>query len=146
MNDNDTLDLAAIRARLKSVKGKAYWRSLEELAETAEFKALLAREFPRQALAAGVLNRRDFLKLMAAQGAGLRILTGAMTSPTLIDQLQGLLKQYPAAKWIRYEPINRDNVYAGTQLAFGQALEPVYHLDKADVILSLNADFLRSVA
>src|SRR5258708_9429751 len=75
MNDNDALDLAAIRARLKSVKGKAYWRSLEELAETEEFKALLAREFPRQALAAGVLNRRDFLKLMAASLAlaGLRV-------------------------------------------------------------------------
>src|SRR5258708_20258030 len=66
MNDNDELDLAAIRARLKSVKGMSYGRSLEELAETEEFKALLAREFPRQALAAGVLNRRDFLKLMAA--------------------------------------------------------------------------------
>src|SRR5262249_30628394 len=60
------LDLAAIRARLAQAKGKAYWRSLEELAQTPEFKAILSREFPRQAFAATNLNRRQFLKLAAA--------------------------------------------------------------------------------
>ena len=30
----------------------------------------------------------------------------------------------------------------GARLAFGEALEPIYHLDKADVILALDADFL----
>ena len=31
---------------------------------------------------------------------------------------------------------------AGCRLAFGEDLEPVYHLDRADVIVSLDADFL----
>src|SRR5690242_11906672 len=60
------LHLSALRARFSAVNGKAYWRSLEELAETPEFQELLRREFPRQANAAGALNRREFLKLTAA--------------------------------------------------------------------------------
>src|SRR5215475_10034386 len=60
------LDLAAIREQLSNVKGKAYWRSLSELADTPEFKEMLKREFPRQANAAYALSRRDFLKFTAA--------------------------------------------------------------------------------
>ena len=41
-----------------------------------------------------------------------------------------------------YEPVTRDAVRAGCRLAFGEELEPVYHLDKADVIVALDADFL----
>jgi len=76
------------------------------------------------------------------QGAGIRILTRTVTSPTLADQLRTVLKIYPQAKWHVYEPVNRDNVYAGAQLAFGQAVETQYDFEKADVILSLDADFL----
>src|SRR5712692_2628383 len=62
------LDLAAIRARLQDSRGRHYWRSLEELAESDGFRELLEREFPRQAAewtddAAG---RRQFLKVMGA--------------------------------------------------------------------------------
>src|SRR6266566_5260228 len=39
-------------------------------------------------------------------------------------------------------PLNRDNVYAGAQMAFGQPVETIYKLDAADVIVSLDADFL----
>ncbi len=41
-----------------------------------------------------------------------------------------------------WEPINRDNVYEGAKLAFGEAVETRYDLSKADVIVSLDADFL----
>lgn len=76
----------------------------------------------------------------ASSGAGLRILTETVTSPTLFNQLQALLTQFPNAVWHQYEPVNRDNVYAGAQLAFGEAVEPIYRLDQADVIVSLEAD------
>ena len=75
-------------------------------------------------------------------GAGLRILTESITSPTLVSQLQALLTQFPNAVWHQYEPINRDQVYAGAQLAFGTAVEPIYRLAQADVIVSLDADIL----
>ncbi|MEO7135588.1 MAG: TAT-variant-translocated molybdopterin oxidoreductase, partial [Vicinamibacterales bacterium] len=80
----------------------------------------------------------------ASKGAGLRILTETVASPTLAAQIQQVLAQQPGAKWIQWEPVNRDNARAGSRLAFGQYVEPVYDLSKADVILSLDADFLAS--
>ncbi len=78
----------------------------------------------------------------ALQGAGIRILTPTISSPTLADQLRGFLKIYPQAKWHVYEPVNRDNVLEGAKLAFGQPVETRYDFSKADVIVSLDADFL----
>jgi molybdopterin-containing oxidoreductase family iron-sulfur binding subunit len=75
-------------------------------------------------------------------GAGLRILTGTVTSPTLTWQIRRILSAYPEAKWHQYEAVNQDNVRAGTELAFGRIVHPVYHFDNADVILSLDSDFL----
>jgi MoCo/4Fe-4S cofactor protein with predicted Tat translocation signal len=76
------------------------------------------------------------------QGAGIRILTQATSSPTLSSQMDQFLKTFPAARWITYEPVNRDNVYDGARMAFGQAVEPQYKFDVADIIVSLDADFL----
>jgi len=76
------------------------------------------------------------------QGAGIRILTPTISSPTLADQLRNFLKIYPQAKWHVYEPINRDNVLEGAKLAFGQPVETRYDFSKAKVIVSLDADFL----
>jgi MoCo/4Fe-4S cofactor protein with predicted Tat translocation signal len=76
------------------------------------------------------------------QGAGIRILTPTISSPTLADQLRNFQKVYPEAKWHVYEPVNRDNVLEGAKLAFGQPVETRYDLSKADVIVSLDADFL----
>jgi MoCo/4Fe-4S cofactor protein with predicted Tat translocation signal len=76
------------------------------------------------------------------QGAGIRILTTTTTSPTLADQLRSFLKLYPQAKWHLYQPVNRDNVLEGAKMAFGQPVETRYDFSNADVIVSLDADFL----
>src|SRR5688572_28788699 len=76
------------------------------------------------------------------QGAGLRILTETVTSPTLISQIQALLKQYPQAKWHHYEPVCLDGARAGAIQAFGRPVNTIYRFDKADRILSLDSDFL----
>ena len=76
------------------------------------------------------------------QGAGIRILTTTITSPTLADQIRNFQKIYPQAKWHVYEPVNRDNVLEGAKMAFGQPVETRYDFSKADVIVSLDADFL----
>src|ERR1700723_762920 len=78
----------------------------------------------------------------ALQGAGIRVLTPTISSPTLADQLRGFLKIYPQAKWHEYEPVNRDNALEGAKLAFGQPVETRYDFSKADVIVSLDAAFL----
>jgi MoCo/4Fe-4S cofactor protein with predicted Tat translocation signal len=75
-------------------------------------------------------------------GAGIRILTQTISSPTLKDQMHSLLAMYPKAKWHVYEPANRDNAVEGAKLAFGEALETQYRLENAAVIVSLDADFL----
>ena len=66
----------------------------------------------------------------ALQGAGIRILTPTISSPTLADQLRGFLKLYPQAKWHVYEPVNRDNVLEGAKMAFGQPVETQYRAGK----------------
>src|SRR4030095_2130406 len=76
---------------------------------------------------------------------GFRILTETVTSPTLASQLQAILQQFPTAQWHQYEPINSDNSRAASRMAFGKYMEPRYHFDKADIILSLDADFLSSM-
>ncbi len=75
-------------------------------------------------------------------GGGVRILTQTVSSPTLTAQIKDYLEANPQAKWHVYEPINRDNVYEGAKLAFGEPVETRYDLSKADVIVSLDADFL----
>ena len=76
------------------------------------------------------------------QGTGIRFLTGTIVSPTLANQLTALLKAQPQAKWYQWEGANRDSARAGLKAAFGQYVEPQYKMDAADVILSLDADFL----
>ena len=75
-------------------------------------------------------------------GVGIRILTTTVSSPALADQLRNFLKVYPQAKWHAYEPVNRDNALEGAKMAFGQPVETRYDFSKADVIVSLDADFL----
>lgn len=76
------------------------------------------------------------------QGAGLRILTETVISPTLADQIKTLLQKYPAAKWHQYEPVTRDNVRLGAQMAFGQPVNTIYRFDQAARVVALDADFL----
>ncbi len=78
----------------------------------------------------------------AAQGRGMRVLTGSVVSPTLARQMTALLQAFPAAKWHQYDAAGRDSVRAGAKLAFGEHVETRYAFDKARVILSLDADFL----
>src|SRR5579871_503011 len=85
---------------------------------------------------------KQFATASAQGGEGVRILTETVTSPTLNDQIQDFLTRYPRAQWHHYEPCGRDNVQAGAMLAFGSPVNTVYHFDKADRILSLDADFL----
>ena len=61
------MNIDALRARLDGTRGREYWRSLESLAETPEFKEFLHREFPQNASEwLDPVGRRNFLKLMGA--------------------------------------------------------------------------------
>ena len=268
-NPRKKLDLAAARARLDGARGRDYWRSLDDLAATPEFRDMLEREFPRQAIGwADDENpdegRRKFLKLMGASlalgglaactrqpteyivpyvrqpeelipgrplfyatahtvngvangllveshegrptkvegnpehpatlgacdifsqasvlqlydpdrlqaltfesdirgwdefygalrialaaqkakdGAGLRILTETVTSPTMADQFRRIQQAYPAMKWHQWEPAGPHSARAGASTVFGQPVNTYYNLANANVVVSLDSDFLAS--
>ena len=61
----DTLD--SLQQRLANARGPAYWRTLEELASTADFRALVAEKLPSAlAILDEGIDRRRFLGLLAA--------------------------------------------------------------------------------
>ncbi len=84
------------------------------------------------------------LELAGSKGAGFRLLTETVASPTLADQIRSLLAQFPSAKWHQYEPCGRDGAREGSRMAFGEYVNTVYRFDQAEVILSLDSDFLCS--
>ncbi len=79
------------------------------------------------------------------RGQGLRILIETSTSPTLARLLASVTKRWPQAKWGAYESINSDQSLAGQRLAYGAkatSYSPVYDFSQADVIVSIEYDFL----
>jgi hypothetical protein len=68
-------------------------------------------------------------------GTGIYFLSATITSPTLARQWQAVQKAYPKAKLVQYDP-----AIAGT--AFASGVTPRYELKDANVIVSLDADFL----
>jgi molybdopterin-containing oxidoreductase family iron-sulfur binding subunit len=78
----------------------------------------------------------------AKGGAGLAILTRPVTSPTLAAQIEAVKKALPNVAWHQWDPAGRHNVNEGAKLAFGSYANPVYNLAKANVVVSLDSDFL----
>ena len=87
----------------------------------------------------------NFIGILGSQkaknGAGIRILTETVTSPSLGAQMQDALKAYPAMKWYQWEPTGHGR-RMGAQLAFGQFLNATYKFDQAEVVLSIDSNFL----
>ncbi len=77
-----------------------------------------------------------------AGGKGLAILTGRVTSPTLVAAIAALREIYPGLRWYGYEPVGREAEAAGAKLAFGRPLDTIYRFADARVVLSLGGDFL----
>jgi MoCo/4Fe-4S cofactor protein with predicted Tat translocation signal len=77
-------------------------------------------------------------------GAGIRILTETVTSPSMADQMAALRKLYPGAKWHQWEPAGPHSARAGAALAFGAPTNTYYDLSKANVVVALDSDFLAS--
>jgi MoCo/4Fe-4S cofactor protein with predicted Tat translocation signal len=97
-----------------------------------------------------IRNWKDFQRavegrlraLQSLEGGGLRILTGAVTSPTLAAQLDELVAALPGARWIQWEAAGRHNAEAAAIRGGGRPAEAVYDLSRADVVVSLDADLL----
>ena len=114
-----SVNLAAARERLQSRGGAAYWRSLEELAETPEFGELLDREFPRFASEwPDGVSRRNFLQLAAAS-LGLAGLTACTRQP--IEKIVPYVRQ--AEEFLPGKPILFATSMALSGVATGLLIE-----------------------
>ncbi|HUP64381.1 MAG TPA: TAT-variant-translocated molybdopterin oxidoreductase [Thermoanaerobaculia bacterium] len=80
--------------------------------------------------------------LRARGGEGLRILTEPVSSPTFADQMAKLRQRFPAAVWHTWQPVTGDDRRDGARLAFGRPVHTYHRFAEADVILSLDADFM----
>nr|WP_246301730.1 TAT-variant-translocated molybdopterin oxidoreductase [Granulicella arctica] len=79
-------------------------------------------------------------------GQGVYFLSETITSPTLAAQWKQVQQKYPQAKLVQWEPVNQDSSRAASKAAFGSYTDAQYKLEEADVILSLDADFLGGIA
>src|ERR1700758_1518455 len=79
-------------------------------------------------------------------GQGIYFLSETITSPSLAAQWKQVQAAYPSAKLIQWESVNQDSSRAASKAAFGSYTDAQYKLEEADVILSLDADFLGGIA
>jgi len=81
-------------------------------------------------------------KFSANGGAGLAFLAETSTSPSRARLQKSIADKYPQSKWFTVDAIDSGIHQRAATQAFGQAVRPIFNLDKARVILSLDSDFL----
>jgi molybdopterin-containing oxidoreductase family iron-sulfur binding subunit len=86
--------------------------------------------------------REHFAALRHAGGRGLAVLSEASSSPTVAALRARLRETCPAATWYEYEPLSRDAERDGAGAAFGRPARLAPALDRARVIVDLDADLL----
>src|SRR5260370_12212244 len=94
----------------------------------------------------------DFQKAFATAakktsgGQGIYFLSETITSPTLAAQWKQVQQAYPQAKLVQWEPVNSDSSRTASKAVFASYADPHYKIENADVIVSLDADFLGGIA
>ena len=114
INPKRPVDARTFRAKLEGQSGKQYWRSLEELADTPEFREFLFDEIPQHTRSFDILSmdRRRFLTLAGASLA-LAGLSGCRWLPAK--------KVVPAAEQSEDRTISIPNIYATSVIEHGLA-------------------------
>jgi len=78
------------------------------------------------------------------QGDGLAIMMEENASPTRERLRAAVTAKLPKARWCIYEPLAGGSTGAAEFIGFGQGVKARPQLDKADVVLTLDCDFLGS--
>jgi MoCo/4Fe-4S cofactor protein with predicted Tat translocation signal len=81
-------------------------------------------------------------QLQGDHGAGLAFLVEDVHSPTRERLRTELERTLPGMRWCVYEPASSDAPLAATQTAFGANTQLIPRLERADVVLALDSDFL----
>ncbi|HEX4768919.1 MAG TPA: TAT-variant-translocated molybdopterin oxidoreductase [Lichenihabitans sp.] len=83
-----------------------------------------------------------FAAIKADGGNGLRLLTGPLSSPSLLAQVAALKTDFPALHWHSFDPASGGGALDGAKAAFGTALQARWRFDKARVVVAIDGDFL----
>ena len=83
-------------------------------------------------------------KLTAASGSGksIALVTSTIISPSTLSVIEEFKKKYPTTKHVTYDAVSSSALLQANNLTFGTQTIPDYYFDKADVIVSFDADFL----
>ena len=77
-----------------------------------------------------------------AGAKGIRIVSGAVASPSIKRAVSEFIAKYPQAKHVVYEPVSYSAIIEANGQSFGKSVIPGYQFDKAKTIVSFGADFL----
>ena len=70
------------------------------------------------------------------------LLTSSIISPSTIKLIGEFGSQFKNFKWIRYDAVSYSSILEANSICFGKAVIPDYHFGNADIVVSVNADFL----
>ena len=88
------------------------------------------------------LNVKAQLDAMKASSKRVVLLTQTFASPTTESIIKNFTKKYPNVEHITYDAISDSKALDAFELSFGVRALPTYDFEKAQVIVSLAADFL----
>lgn len=87
---------------------------------------------------------QNLVKTAAANGGGTKfaVLMSPTSSPSTARMLAAMKKKLPKATFCRFDSVDGDAMQVATKKVFGKTAKPVYELDQADVIVTVQCDVL----
>ena len=76
------------------------------------------------------------------QGEGIAFLAEKSHSPTRERLRNEIARKYPRSGWFIYEPLDNEAPRKATSVAYGDNIRTLAQIEKADVLLALDSDFL----
>jgi len=86
-----------------------------------------------------IINR---LNEISQKNGQIRLVTSTIISPSTLELINDFKEKFPNTKHIVYDSISYYGIRKANEISFGKSVIPFYHFDKADIIVSLDADFL----
>lgn len=82
------------------------------------------------------------LEGIAAAKGQIVILTGSIASPSTTKAVEEFTAKFGNVKHVQYDAVSFAGIRTANGLSFGKEVIPTYHFDKAETIVSIDADFL----
>ncbi len=77
-----------------------------------------------------------------AEGGEIVLLTSSIISPSTVKLIGEFGAGFKNFKWVKYDAVSYSSLLEANSLCFGRPVIPDYNFQKADIVVSINADFL----